>query len=69
MNTVESVYMCPACNVDYVNAASLNKHLSNCLKFPEWVKTYVPKYFNCNKCDMQFINNECLLNHQNTCSN
>ena len=69
MNTLESVFMCLACNVDYVNDAALNKHLSSCSKYPEWIKTYVPKYFNCNKCDMKFINNEYLSNHQNSCNN
>jgi len=68
MNTLHSIYICTACNLDCVNAAALNKHLSNCDKYSEWIKTYKsPDGIICDECDLKFININSLLDHKQRC--
>ena len=53
-------FICPACNKEFNNSAFLNKHLSLCDKYDEWIKKYEPPIIiECKKCDKNFydINN------------
>ena len=51
-------FTCQACNKKYENASYLNKHLSICTEYDDWIKTYIPpKIENCQKCERNFIIN------------
>lgn len=61
-------FICPACNVDQYTAGNLNKHLSTCEVYIDFIKTYVPpKTVSCEKCNLQFIKEENLKEHISRC--
>ena len=59
----KNIIKCPACDYESENMALLNRHISKCEKYDEWIKTYKPQYFNCEKCNLTFLNTENLNNH------
>ena len=62
-NTINLI--CQSCEKTFFTHASLNKHISTCEKYPEWIKTYIPPtYVSCSNCEVKFINNMYLLLHK-----
>ena len=48
-------FKCQCCNLECGNAYSLNKHLSTCPKYDEWIKTYNPPTLEyCKTCNVYF---------------
>lgn len=61
-------FICPACNTDHYTAGNLNKHLSTCKVYIDFIKTYIPpKTISCEKCNLQFIKEENLKEHISRC--
>lgn len=58
---------CFACNFKTDNVALLNRHIRICENYDEWIKTYKPEYFNCEKCNLIFSSNIYLNNHNCKC--
>lgn len=59
---------CEACNFKTQYAASINKHLSTCKEYDEWIKTYKPpKGYECSGCEKVFINKEIYEKHVYEC--
>lgn len=54
---------CVACDFVSDNLALLNRHISRCENYDEWIKTYKPEYFECKKCTIKFIDIERLNEH------
>ncbi len=51
-------FICQACNTKHENACTLNKHLSVCLNYDEWIKTYIPPHYRtCHDCNLVFAQN------------
>jgi len=49
-------YECQCCNQKCGTIANLNKHLSICPKYHEWIKNYKPpQSIRCEKCKRNFI--------------
>jgi len=61
-------YICQACNKNLSNAAGLNKHLSNCEKYTEWLKTYTPPVKKCENCKKEY-SLRCIEEHLINCVN
>jgi len=64
-------FACPACTITYMNTSNLNKHLQyECTKYTEWIKTYKPRIgIMCNNCNLVFIQDEYLKEHEKHCKN
>ena len=59
---------CYACNFKSENNALLNRHLSKCDKYDEWIKTYIPpKPIKCIFCNLEFVDIKYLNNHLLNC--
>lgn len=70
MNSSDIYFICPACKEDQSNAANLNKHLNNCVKYDDFIKHYkVSNTISCNNCKIQFINELILKEHETNCKN
>lgn len=55
---------CQSCEKTFFTHSMLNKHISMCEKYPEWIKTYTPpSYVSCANCEVKFINKMYLLLH------
>ena len=59
-------FICPACNVDQMYGSNLNKHLSTCIKYQEFIKKYTPlKGYKCPNCSKVFIDDIFIKDHIN----
>lgn len=59
---------CEACGFESQYHSSLNKHLSKCEKYEEWIKTYKPPtQFICRGCEKAFINKKIYEKHVYEC--
>ena len=68
MTIIVDMYVCQACEKNCKIASNLNKHLSNCPKYSEWIKNYKkPSYISCVKCFKQFTNEIDIENHRINC--
>ena len=57
-------YLCIGCKVDKKTPRDLNKHLFECDKYNNFMKTYIPpKGITCSFCNLIFINKDYLLTH------
>ena len=63
----KAIFVCEACNVDFHLPSKLNKHLSVCDKYDEWIKSCEPpKLEKCENCERQIIKNYYPI-HKQTC--
>jgi len=59
---------CLACKFSSENLSELNKHISNCENYGEWIKNYIPPInYECKNCGIKFIKTEYLEEHNKNC--
>ena len=68
MNTIGK-FRCDACEDEFETCYQINKHITVCERYDDWVRTYKPPVsIRCDTCGHIFSGNDNYMEHKPECS-